>query len=386
MRRNDVDWLRIGAVLLLIPFHAAMVFNPAPFYHVRNADVSIVMLVFAGFVSLWHMPLLFLLAGWSLQASLTRRSPRGILRERTTRLLIPLVCGVLLYGPWIKFLELRGGQDFNAHGLRVRADLVETYRSVIDVTLPEMPPFHESFGSFLPTFFTSLERFTWSHLWFIAYLLTFTVLYLPALVALARRPVPDRPVPTWTVYAPLAALVPIQVLLRPHWPGVQNLYDDWANFAYYTTFLLVGFLLARDAAFERAVHAEGRRALGMATVALVVLILGLARAIDSPSVILAATAVAGWGIIVAILGFASVGLQRGTHALPYLREAAMPVYVLHQPVLVLLASVVVVLPLGIPAKFGMLVAAATILTATVYELLIRRVGLLRIAHGMRRTS
>ena len=40
-------------------------------------------------------------------------------------------------------------------------------------------------------------------------------------------------------------LVVIQLLLRERWPGVQNLYDDWANFAYYTTYLFAGFLLAK---------------------------------------------------------------------------------------------------------------------------------------------
>lgn len=385
-RREDVDWLRIAAVWLLIPFHVAMVFNPAPFYHVRNHEVSTAMLVFAGFVGLWHMPLLFLLAGWSLHASLARREGREVLRERVARLVVPLACGVLLYAPVIKYLELRGGQDFNVRGLHVRADLAASYRSVIDVALPEMPPFEESFWTFLPTFFTHLERFTWSHLWFLAYLFTFTALYLPALVRLTRRPPPARAVAAWVVYTPLAVLVPIQVLLRPHWPGVQNLYDDWANFSYYTTFLVVGFLLARDAGFERAVHGERRRALAGAAFVLVVLILGLAGVVRSPSVILAGTAVAGWCLIVAILGFAASWLRRPAAALPYLRDGAMPVYVLHQPVVVVLAWAIVGLPLGIAAKFVLLLAAATVGTAAAYELVVRRIGPLRVAHGMRRTS
>ena len=48
LRRNDVDWLRVFAVYLLFVFHIAMVFNPAPFYHIRNADLSFVMLIVAG--------------------------------------------------------------------------------------------------------------------------------------------------------------------------------------------------------------------------------------------------------------------------------------------------------------------------------------------------
>ena len=44
-RRTDVDWLRVFATYLLFPFHTAMVFNPAPFYHIRNVDLSLGMLV-----------------------------------------------------------------------------------------------------------------------------------------------------------------------------------------------------------------------------------------------------------------------------------------------------------------------------------------------------
>ena len=54
-RRPDIDWLRVFAVYLLFVFHVGKVFDPAPFYHIRNADLSFTTLVFCGFVSLWHM-------------------------------------------------------------------------------------------------------------------------------------------------------------------------------------------------------------------------------------------------------------------------------------------------------------------------------------------
>jgi hypothetical protein len=60
-RRHDLDWLRVFACYLLLLFHVAMVFNPAPFYHIRNADLSFAMLVLCGFIGLWHMPLFFVL-------------------------------------------------------------------------------------------------------------------------------------------------------------------------------------------------------------------------------------------------------------------------------------------------------------------------------------
>ena len=112
--------------------------------------------------------------------------------------------------------------------------------------LPEAPPFHETFLEFLPTFFTDLDRFTWGHLWFVAYLFTFSLLYLPLFSRMTRNE-SQRIAPTindnqtWSsawAYVPALPLALIQVVLRPYWPGVQNLYDDWANFAYYSTFLI----------------------------------------------------------------------------------------------------------------------------------------------------
>ena len=84
-RRPDIDWLRVIATYLLFVFHVGKVFDPAPFCHIRNTDLSFVMLVVCGFISLWHMPIFFLLAGWSAAQSLTLRGTSGFLAERGRR-------------------------------------------------------------------------------------------------------------------------------------------------------------------------------------------------------------------------------------------------------------------------------------------------------------
>ena len=47
-RRQDIDALRVLATYLLFFFHVAMVFNPAPFYHVRNGDTFLDLARFYG--------------------------------------------------------------------------------------------------------------------------------------------------------------------------------------------------------------------------------------------------------------------------------------------------------------------------------------------------
>jgi peptidoglycan/LPS O-acetylase OafA/YrhL len=382
-RRRDIDWLRVVAVYLLFVFHVAMVFNPAPFFHIRNAETSFVMLVGAGFIGLWHMPLFFLLAGWSAHASLEGRGTTGFLRERVRKLWVPLATGCVLLMPSIKYLELRTGLDANYTGLYVSPALQPSFATVIPQGLPVMAPFAESFLEFLPTFFTRLDRFTWAHLWFVAYLLVFTVLYLPLFRWLRARGGELAHAPGWWIYLPIVPLALVQVLLRPHWPGLQNLYDDWANVGYYSTCLVAGFLLARHPALERAVHREWRRALGVGFVATLVLLLGVLGVFTAPSVLLAGSAVAGWCFVVALLGAAHRFLTPVRAGLPYLTESAFPVYWLHQSAIVLVGYPIVHLELGIAAKYALLLVASASATLAAYHFVVRRFRVTRFCVGMK---
>ena len=49
-RRNDIDWLRIGATYLLFVFHIAKIFDVEPFYHLKNGDLSWELNYFTGFI------------------------------------------------------------------------------------------------------------------------------------------------------------------------------------------------------------------------------------------------------------------------------------------------------------------------------------------------
>jgi glucan biosynthesis protein C len=383
-RRYDIDWLRIGATYLLLFFHVGMVFNPAPFFHIRNAEQSFAMLIACGFISLWHMPLFFLLAGWSAFSSISVRSTGGFLRERFFRLVVPLVAACIFLMPAIKYLELSTGLDANYTGLYVASNLQESFRQVIPSGLPVAAPFDETFLAFLPTFFTDLSRFTWSHLWFVAYLITFTLLYLP-LFGLIRdsRARLEHGVSAWLIYAPILPLAIVQVTMRERWPGLQNLIDDWANFAYYSTYLLAGFALARWPGLESAAHRERTRALLIGLTSTLVLLLGVLGVFSSPAILLANTAIAGWCFVIALLGWAHRKLTFTTPALGYLTESAFPVYLLHQACIVIPGYFLIQLPLGLWAKFLLLLGVSSVLTIGIYHFLVRPFSIPRLLCGMK---
>jgi len=382
-RRPDIDWLRVLAVYLLFVFHVGKVFDPAPFYHLRNADLSFDMLVLCGFISLWHMPLFFLLAGWSAVASLQTRGNRGFVVERVRKLAIPLLAGSALLGPPIKYLELRSGLDLNHAGLWVAAPLQPGFRAVIPTGLPLAPPFDESFLTFLPTFFTRLDRFTWAHLWFLAYLFTLTLLYLPAFGWLLRRRDRLTGLRPMTVYLPIIPLVMIQLTMRSRWPGIYNLYNDWANVAYYSVYLVAGFLLACHPMLERLVQREWKRSLAIGLGATAVLLLAVLGIAASPAVLLVGSAVAGWCFVVALVGVAHRFLTTSGPALHYLSESAFPVYVLHQAAIVLPGYFLIRLPMRIETKFVLLLLLSTSLTLAVYQWLVRPFTVPRFLLGMK---
>ena len=382
-RRPDIDWLRVGATYLLFVFHVGKVFDPAPFYHIRNADLSFAILVVCGFIGLWHMPLFFLLAGWSAATSLDRRGSRGFVAERVRRLAIPLLAGCVLLAPAIKYVELRSGLDLNHAALRVAPALQDGFKTVIPSGLPTAEPFDEPFLTFLPTFFTHLDRFTWAHLWFVAYLFTLTMVYLPAFSWLARRRDRLAALGSWAVYLPVVPLAVIQLTMRSRWPGIYNLYDDWANVAYYSVFLVAGFLLACHPAMERLVEREWKRSLAVAGLATAVLLMAVLGVLRSPIVLLVGSAVAGWCFVVALLGIGQRFFTGSGPALAYLSESAFPVYVLHQAGIVLPGYFIVRLPLGIAAKFGLLLAVSVAVTLAAYQWLVRPFAMSRFLLGMR---
>ena len=105
-RRYDIDWLRIAAVLLLIPFHTARVFNWEEDFYVKNDPTSVVAQRFIDFVGPWHMSLLFLLAGMATWLAFRYRSAGQYAGERFKRLLVPFIFGLVVIVPpqtWLAY-------------------------------------------------------------------------------------------------------------------------------------------------------------------------------------------------------------------------------------------------------------------------------------------
>jgi glucans biosynthesis protein C len=359
-RRYDLDALRVLAVLLLIVFHSARVFDVFDPFYVKNPETSDALSwAVVAFLNPWHMPLLFVLAGAATWLALGHRGAKAYIGERARRLLIPFLFGVLLVVPPQAFLASR----FRGDDGSVASFLGDYWTVEGDLTGYD--------GSFTP-----------AHLWFIGFLFIFSLVALPLFVRWHGR----RPRTRWLLFAMPLVLVAANELPAPN-DGPQN---PWYSLALF----VAGFLLLADERAEGVVQRCWRPLLAAAVVTMTMAMLvwssgtGDGWRDGSPvdvgfSVLEEANT---WLWVLALLGAGKALLGSPIRGLRYASEASFPFYVLHQTVIVAVAFVVVGWNLGVWQKFTTVALASLVLTLLLYELVVRRTGSTRFLFGMKRST
>jgi hypothetical protein len=343
-RQVFLDWLRIAALLTLVPYHVGMYYVPWP-WHVKSATIVPELAPWMMLTSPWRMSLLFLVSGAALSLALQRwAAGQGWLRDRARKLMWPLLTGILLVVPLQPYFEVR---QFHGYG--------------------------GGFGEFLLRYYSADAGFcrpgrgclvlpTWNHLWYLPYLMAYTLglwgqlrRWPLALDRMAARLTPwlsDRltsrlTTATVVFVLPVAWLLATRVAMGRQFPPSHALVDDWMLHSQYAPIFLLGAVLARcPPAWPRA-EALRWTALGIAAVAWALLVsqpaLPLWRA--------GAASAMQWCGIVAALGFGHRHLHADGPWRQALSQAVFPVYLLHQSVTIGLAMALAParLPIGVEA-------------------------------------
>ena len=100
-RRHDVDWLRTVAIGFLILFHILLTFQAwvDPSTYPQNSDLLEEFAPFVSFLAVWRIPLLFLISGMGVRFAMERRDWKALIKDRTIRILVPYLTGMLVLGP-----------------------------------------------------------------------------------------------------------------------------------------------------------------------------------------------------------------------------------------------------------------------------------------------
>jgi hypothetical protein len=89
-----------------------------------------------------------------------------------------------------------------------------------------------------------------------------------------------------------------------------------------------------------------------------------------------------WLWLVTILWLGNRFLNRPGPVLTYGNEAALPVYILHQTVIIALGYYIIQSAGGIGLKFAVITVTSFIVAMVIYELLVRRWNPVRVLFGM----
>jgi glucan biosynthesis protein C len=370
-RRYDLDWLRVIAFGFLIFYHIGM-FYVTWGWHVKSPHAGPWLEPAMALINPWRLPLLFLISGIALRFAIDKSRLTQFVPRRFMRLFVPIVFGMLVICAPQAYFELYSkgetGSDFWAF-----------YGQYLD--------FDMEFSILTPT---------WNHLWYLVYILAYTLAVVALLPLLRWLDGPAEELFSWLGRGALGwrlLLVPVLPflcyawLLAPRFPSTHAFYNDWANHAELFSIVLIGWFAAKSPAFWGAVQRHLGPvivlALGLLLVlAAVRLTWGAARADQGLATLMTLLrTVFMWVAIVAMLGLAQRYLNRDGPVLRFLTEAVFPYYILHQTLIVAVGFWVGGLLLPVWQEAG-IITVATVVGCVVLTEAIKRLPPLRPLFGL----
>ena len=343
VRRYDIDWVRVIAIALLLIYHIAIVFQPWAMFvgFVRSNNALEGLWVPMTMLNVWRIPILFFVSGMGLFFAMRKRNWKQLTGERTQRILIPFLFGIVAISPLHMYL-------FQA--------------------------FYKQPLSYYPHT---------GHLWFLGNIFAYVLLFLPVFILLKHRGGRLKKLLEklmGNVAGPL--IVSLFFILEAIWvkPQIYSLYaETWHGFflgalAFFFGYLFVYIGNSFWNTLKKWKWAYLALAVGLYTLRLI------SYHMEAPGYLMAMESTC-W--IFGIFGLAFHYLNRPSRLLEYLSKAAYPVYIIHMFALYLGAWLI--LPLNIHPVLQFI--AITVFTFTtcfiLYESLIRRIEVLRPLFGLR---
>jgi peptidoglycan/LPS O-acetylase OafA/YrhL len=377
-RLHYLDWLSVIAILGVFLFHAVHPFD-ATSWHIKNADQSIIVtLVFVIFLYPWGMPLFFLLSGAGSWLALRKRTSQRYAVERVTRLLIPFLVGGILFTPLQAYIEWNH----------------KTQTGLFDGPLSVF--FINHGVDYQPGFNPRIFAWWGYHLWFLGFLFAYSLIALPVFSWLKREG--GQRFVGWLAKISerrggllifLLPLVLVQILLRSYFLAEH----DWADFAFTLVFFISGYIIYSEERFLRAIRRDWPIMLSIGIVStlffFVIGAMGVAMewAIDigTPQFYLLwiVFSINSWCWTLFVLNLGMRMLDFTNKWLKYGQEMIMPFFLVHQPVILSIAFFVVQWELNLWLKLLVVVIGSFVISLAIYELIIKRIRVLRSLFGMK---
>jgi peptidoglycan/LPS O-acetylase OafA/YrhL len=374
IRRYDLDWLRVLAILSVFVYHSTRFFNLGD-WHVKNANLYLSVQIFEEFMENWMMPLIFVISGAAIFFALGKGGALKFVKDKVLRLLVPLVVADLTHATLQVYLEKVTHGEFSG-----------------------------SYFQFLPHIFDGIYLdigssgnfpFAGMHLWYLLVLFIFSLLCYPVFRLLkgpgkgVLKVMGDILAFPGAMYLLLALPLVVMESLTGDTFFDEVTPGGW-SFPLYLIFFIGGFILISNDRLQERVRSSRWISLALGLAILGIYLVMRVRFYQDPAYgptfeqwndILAS--LSSWSLILGFMGLAREHLCFTNPFLRYSNEAVLPFYILHQTVLLSVGYFVVRWPIPDFIKWLVIAAVSFALIMGVYEYLIRRSNILRFLFGMK---
>ncbi|MCA1055826.1 acyltransferase family protein [Rossellomorea aquimaris] len=357
LRRDDLDWMKVIATLLVFLYHCSMFLNPFD-WHVKNNELdSTLVLTFSLLVGGWIMPVFFIISGISSHYSLRKRSSLIYMKERAVRLGIPLLFGALILSPPQVYIERVSNHQFSG-----------------------------TFWAFLPHTFDGLYleiggsgnfAFFGLHLWYLLALILFSLITLP----IFKRMGPLKIV-NWKHIAALHLAIIIATLF------ISSVKLGGWDLVVYLLFFISGYYLFGSEGLQPFLKKAFPIHITLGVLGILIYAVWFHSGMPSQGTVQSALfmislVIGSLNLVLSFFHLAHIQLSFGNRLLTYCSEASLPFYILHQPVIVIIGFWIKDLSWSIPVKGFFLVCMSFLTIWILYDLIVRRVAVLRFLFGLK---
>jgi hypothetical protein len=316
------------------------------------------------FIRQWRLPILFVVSGMGTRFALMHKTGIKYVKERFIRLFIPLLTGVFIIVPPQVYIErlIQG---------TVIGSFVDYYPQTFDGIYPN-------------------GNFSWNHLWFLPYLLFMSLAALPLFMKLRR---PDNRIIVsinnlikkypLSLYLFVIPLFIVEILLESRYPITMGFYGDWYAISYYFIFFITGFVLVSlGKSFWIALDKIKFVSLFLGIICFPISI-WMGYGLGNTFFVSLLKIVSVWSWIITIFAFSSKYLNKESAVLKYRNEAVYPFYILHQTIIFFLGYWLMDNSMHYLWKMLIMIIGTYGFTWLVYEIIIKRIGLLRVLFGLK---
>lgn len=341
-RKYYIDNLRWLLILLLFPFHAAQIWNGGEysgFYiwsHTNNA-----LYLFSTIVYPWYMTFLFTIAGMSCKYALLKRTKKQFLLERTKKLLIPFLFGLLTLVPIMTYTS---EVFFNGY--------TGTYWQQYQLFFKKVTDFTGYHGGFTP-----------AHLWFLLYLFIISLIAL-FIVSLQKKYLPNFQVGRMSYFY-------ILLLFVPEWLFLYVCNIAGKSLGQFLILFLYGYYILSDERILQKIKQYRYISLTICIFAGTIYSYLYCFQNLRNNFMTGLYIFFGWIGILTLLGIGQTRLNIHNRFCDYFTHASFPVYILHMPILVVTGFFVLQLPFDAPRQFCIILLISFPATFFIYEIVKR---------------